>query len=252
MPEDLGSRVALICATFVVASLYSSVGHGGASGYLAVMSLFSVSALVASTTALMLNLVVASIAWFCYMKAGHFRFRFILPFIITSIPAAFLGGAIEIPMLLYNILLSVTLLWAAYRLFKSIKGPESPSKKPSIALCLVCGLVLGFVSGMVGVGGGIFLSPLILLLGWASAKETAAVSSFFIFVNSFSGLVGRFYTHGYFVGTPFIGAIAVALIGAIIGGSLGSFKITPLGLRKLLAVVLFVAAIKLIIKSLQG
>ena len=178
---------------FLVALAYSSVGHGGASGYLAVMSLFSFAPAQMAPSALLLNLLVAGTATVNYWRAGHFSGRLLAPFAAASVPAAFLGGLTAVSFRLYSLLLGVVLVYGAVRLAlpASGSGEESFLRPPRAALALPVGAGIGYLSGIVGVGGGIFFSPLVLLLRWADTKRTAGVSAAFIFVNSAAGLYGH-------------------------------------------------------------
>jgi uncharacterized protein len=235
----------IFVAVFLVAVLYSSVGHGGASGYLAVMALFAIAPEVTRPTALTLNLFVASIATIQYYRAGHFSWQLFFPFALASIPMAFLGGTIRLPTDIYKIVLGVVLVLAAARLALQFKDHEQ-IKEPPFWLALVIGAVLGLVSGLVGVGGGIFLTPLLLLLHWAGAKKAAGVSALFIFVNSAAGLAGA---RGEIPALPadVYYWIAAAVAGGITGSTLGARHFDSLVLRRLLAVVLTVAGLKLIL-----
>lgn len=239
--------LALCELIFLVALAYSSVGHGGASGYLAALTLFSLAASKMVPSALVLNLLVAGMAFVSFARAGHFSRRLLLPFVATSIPAAFLGGLIPVSVRTYSFLLAGALLFAAFRLIYSMGGAESePSyKPPSVAVSLPVGAVLGFVSGMVGVGGGIFLSPLLLLLRWADAKRTAAVSAAFIFLNSAAGLYGHL-SRTQMDWPGMLPLVAAAFSGGLVGSYLGAWRLPSVWLRRILGIVLLVAAFKLV------
>lgn len=237
-------EILIILAVFVVAILYSSVGHGGASGYLAVMALFAVAPEVTRPTALTLNLFVASIAFVQFYRAGHFDWRIFLPFAVGSIPMAFVGGMIHLPTTVYKIILGVCLFLAAIRLALNLKS-ESEIRAPKIWICLLIGAILGFVSGLVGVGGGIFLTPILLLMNWTETKRAAGISALFILVNSISGLAGNYAQVLKLPASVYVWIIA-AIIGGILGATLGSYKFNSLVLRRVLAIGLFVAGAKLI------
>ncbi|HTY39233.1 MAG TPA: sulfite exporter TauE/SafE family protein [Bacteroidota bacterium] len=188
---EIGSFIAIAVLIFFVAALYSSVGHGGASGYLAVLSLFAVPPAVMSSTALMLNILVAGVALFAYLRAGHLSFKLAWPFVVLSIPAAYLGGLIHVSEKTYYLLLASALVFAAYRLALSAARADIKETERSVklAISLPVGASIGFLSGIVGIGGGIFLSPVMILFRWADAKKTSAVAALFIVVNSLA--VGR-------------------------------------------------------------
>ncbi|MFZ5808803.1 MAG: sulfite exporter TauE/SafE family protein [Chloroflexota bacterium] len=228
---------------FVVALLYSSVGFGGASSYLAVMSLFDMPPAFAATIALTLNILVASIAFVNYYRMKYFRWELLWPFLITSIPAAFVGGMIKLGATMYAILLNGVLLYVALRLFlmpnQSHKGGEV-FPLPKIFVALSVGAVLGLISGMIGIGGGIFLSPLIVLAKWGSAKHAAAVSSAFIVINSISGLIGRALGGSLDYGSFGVILIAVGIVGGFLGSYWGSKRLSSRGVQILLGVVLLV------------
>ncbi len=229
---------------FIISFLYSSVGHGGGSGYLAIFHLFDLDPYIASSTALILNLVVSSIAFFNYRR--FFRFSYILPFIVASIPAAYIGGSIQFPAEFIRKLTGIVIFVAGIRMFFNFTVKfrlESLALFPRIALCSFIGGVLGFLAGVIGIGGGIFLSPVLIFLGY-DAKVVASLSAFFIFINSTSGIMARLK----FVSLDLslvIGSVFVVMIGGFIGSYMGSHKLSSRGVKVLLGIVLVVAGIKL-------
>jgi uncharacterized protein len=233
-------------AVFVMATLYSTVGHGGGSGYLAILAIAAIAPEQMRPTALLLNVVVASIATWKFCATGTFRKELFVPLICASAPAAFVGGYIEIPSEIYKPIVGAVLLYAAIRLFIKINRSEQ-TKKPALCFVLAAGAAIGFFSGIIGVGGGIFLSPLVLLLGWTTAKQTAAISAPFILVNSLSGLGGIATDLGGLpVEVDFVAPLAVAVVvGGLLGASFGSKKLGHQGLRTTLGVVLCIASIKM-------
>jgi len=235
----------IILAIFVVAVLYSSVGHGGASGYLAVMALLAVAPEITRPTALILNVFVASIAAFQFYRSGYFSWRTFLPFAVTSIPFAFMGGMIQLPTNAYKMVLGVVLILAAIRLAWKFTGAVEP-REPNILIALLIGAVIGLLSGLVGVGGGIFLTPVLLLMNWAETKRAAGVSALFILVNSISGLLGN-YQQVAKLPTNVWFWIGAAVVGGIIGSTLGSKRFDSLMLRRVLAIVLIFAGVKLVL-----
>lgn len=239
----------IILAIFIVAVLYSSVGHGGASGYLAVMAFVGVMPEITKPTALVLNLFVASIGTYQFWRAGYFRWRVFWPFALTSIPFAFYGGIVQLPTDVYKIVLGGVLCLAAIRLAVKLKNDDNASDPP-IFVGLLLGAAIGLLSGMVGVGGGIFLTPVLLLVRWAETKTAAAVSVLFILVNSFAGLLGNYLlgkgTHILDLPGEVWIWIAAAVVGGLIGSTLGSKKFDSITLRRVLAVVLLFAGVKLI------
>ncbi len=238
------SEILIVLAVFVVAVLYSSVGHGGASGYLGVMAFLAVAPNVTRPTALVLNLFVASIAFIQFYRAKHFDWKIFTPFAAASIPLAFIGGMIQLPTTIYKIILGTVLILAAIRLAINLKS-ESEPRAPKIWICLIIGAILGFVSGLVGVGGGIFLTPLLLLFNWTETKKAAGISALFILVNSIAGLLGNRAQVLELPSTVWIW-IAAAIVGGVIGSTLGSFRFNSLTLRRVLAFGLIIAGAKLI------
>jgi len=231
---------------FVGAALYASVGHGGASSYLAIMGLFSLAPDVMKPTALALNILVASVATFKFYRAGLFSWRLFWPFAVASIPAAFVGGAVMLPARSYKIVVGVVLLYAAVWMFRSAMRPISKeTHPPPLWAALLAGLAIGFLSGLTGVGGGIFLSPLLLSMGWAETRATSGAAAPFILVNSIAGLLGHIASVSQLPpNVPVWGA--AALIGGWIGASYGSKRAPVPVLRQLLSLVLVVAGAKLI------
>ncbi len=232
---------------FAAGLLYSSVGHAGASGYLAAMALFGLAPEVMKPTALMLNILVATIATVQFYQAGYFSWKTFWPFAISSIPFAFMGGAMYLPGSIYKQIVGLVLLFAAYHFFKQRQMAAVNSTKPlPIPAAIIAGAGIGLLSGAVGVGGGIFLTPLILYMGWAGTKQTAAVSATFILMNSISGLAGHLSSMESLPSEIYVWGSA-ALLGGIIGSGLGSRQFANITLYNLLAVVLIIAGVKFIL-----
>ena len=230
----------------LIAVLYASVGHGGASGYIAVMALTGLPPETIRPTALMMNVAVAGIATAQFAGAGHFRWAVLWPFAVAAVPFAWLGGRLPLGAGVFGILVGGVLLLSAARLLWRPK--EAGTTRPlTLAWALPVGAVLGLLSGLVGVGGGIFLTPLLLMAGWARAKVAAAVSAPFILLNSLAGLLGWW---GQGQGWPSPAFLAPLLLAAIVGGSLGGWlgsrRLAPEGIKRALAVVLLVAGLKML------
>ncbi|MEY2924300.1 MAG: hypothetical protein RLZZ337_848 [Bacteroidota bacterium] len=228
----------------LVAFLYASVGHGGASGYLALMALFSFPVGVMKPTALLLNIFVSGISFWFFRKNNHFSWKLFYPFAITSIPMAFLGGYISIDATLYKQILGVFLIIAILRMLNVFGTKQEKQNAPNLFGSLLIGSSIGLLSGMIGIGGGIILSPIIVLLGWGNMKQAAAVSALFIFVNSISGIIGFVSNVGSISAEAWY-FIPVVLVGGSLGALYGSQKFNMATLRYVLAGVLTIAAIKL-------
>ena len=233
---------------FLVAFLYASVGHGGASGYLALMAIFSFSPDVMKPTALLLNLFVSLTAFIQFYRGKHFEWKIFLPFALASVPLSFIGGLIEVDAAIYKTILGVLLLIPVARFLFFAHLEVKQRKEPNIVLSVLIGAAIGFLSGLIGIGGGIILSPVLLLLQWANMKQTAAISALFIFVNSLSGLAGP-WTKGIHFSSDMYGYVAVAFAGGICGAYFGSLKFRSDMLKYLLALVLAVAVYKLLFTS---
>jgi uncharacterized membrane protein YfcA len=233
---------------FLVAFLYSSVGHGGASGYLALMAIFSISPEVMKPTALLLNLFVSMTSFIQFYRGKHFKWNIFLPFAIASIPMAFVGGLIKVNTPVYNKILGLLLIIPIIRFlfFANIQVHEI--RKSNVLVSILIGGAIGFLSGLIGIGGGIILSPVLLLLKWTDMKQTAAISALFIFVNSISGLAGQI-TKGIHFSPDMYGYVAVAFAGGLCGAYLGSIRFGQNVLKYLLAVVLMAASYKLLFTS---
>ena len=230
----------------IVSLLYASIGHGGASGYLALMALFSFSTEIMKPTALLLNLSVAGIAFYHFYKSGNFKSSLFYPFALTSIPFAFFGSMIEINPSFYKKTLGVLLIFAVFKMLNIIKNKKEIQKKIKLWQGLFFGCCIGFFSGMIGIGGGIILTPIILLFHWGNMKEAAAVSALFIWVNSAAGFTGHLIS-GFLVTPQMFVLVGLAIIGGFWGSYWGSKKINELRLRYILAFVLVLASIKLIV-----
>ena len=228
----------------IVAFMYAAVGHGGASGYLAIMALFSFAPEVMKPTALLLNLFVAAISFYHYWKTGHFNKKLFLSFAIASIPLAFAGGMIELDASIYKKVLGVFLIFAILKML-NVFGKESDEiKDVKIWQGMAVGGTVGLFSGLIGIGGGIILSPVILLMHWGRMKEAAAVSALFIWVNSASGMVGQLSSGVTLEPQAFL-LVGIAVIGGFLGAYLGSKKFNNKLLRYLLAFILTISCAKL-------
>jgi len=228
----------------IVSFLYSSIGHGGASGYLALMALFSFAPESMKPTALLLNLFVAGISFYYYYKEGYFNKKLFLSFAIASIPLAYIGGTLDIDASFYKKILAVLLIFAILKML-NVFGKETDNiKDVKLWQGLIIGGIIGFFSGLIGIGGGIILTPVILLLHWGKMKEAAAVSALFIWVNSAAGLTGQLRSGVTLEKESFL-LVVIALIGGVLGGYYGSKKINNQKLRYMLAFVLIIACAKL-------
>jgi uncharacterized membrane protein YfcA len=237
------NSILLIFALFVMAFLYSSVGHGGASGYLAVMALFSVAPAMMKQSALILNLGVSLISFSQFYRKGFFQWRNFWPFAITSIPMSYVGSQWLLSDSTYKKVLAVCLFFAVLRMLFQYRSRENPRVVPIWAGLLI-GSVIGLISGMIGIGGGILLSPIILLFAWGGMKETAAISALFIFVNSSAGLLGVKnwipLDQNYL-----IFMIVASLIGGVLGATWGANYASSKWIKYMLGVVLLIACLKL-------
>jgi hypothetical protein len=230
---------------FLVAFLYASVGHGGASGYLALMALFGIAPEVMKPTALMLNLFVSLTSFIQFYRGKHFKWQIFLPFAIASIPMAYLGGLIHIDGDIYKKILGLLLLIPVIRFWFFSKVDVTEFKPANWVLSLLIGGGIGFLSGLIGIGGGIILSPVLLMLKWTDQKQTAAISALFIFVNSIAGLLGQMQKGIHFSGDMYL-YVAVAFIGGLVGAYFGALRFRQAILKNILASALLVASIKLI------
>ena len=233
------------CLLFVVAFLYASVGHGGASGYLALMALFGIAPEVMKPTALMLNLFVSLTAFLQFYRGKHFSWHIFWPFALASVPLSFAGGMIKVDGVVYKQLLGLLLLIPVARFLFFHKITVTDTRKPNIWLSLMIGAAIGFLSGLIGIGGGIMLSPVLLLLAWTDQKQTAAISALFILVNSLAGLGGQL-TNSVQFSADMITFVAVAFAGGLLGAWMGALRFRQTVLKQVLALVLLVAAVKLL------
>ena len=241
---------ALLAALFFAAAvLYSSVGHGGASGYLAAMGLAGVPAAIMRPTALVMNVAVSSISLYKFARAGGFAWRLFLPFAVTAMPMAFVGGRTQLPVAWFGVLVGIVLLFSAARLFLdavSKRGSSRPARRPPPWwLAFTLGAAIGLLSGLTGVGGGIFLSPLLVLTGWATVRESAAPTAAFILVNSVAGLLGLLSRQPTLPeALPYW--VAAVVVGGFIGATYGSRRLGHKALRLALAAVLLIAGAKML------
>jgi uncharacterized membrane protein YfcA len=237
--------VLFYCLLFIVAFLYASVGHGGASGYLALMAIFAISPAVMKPTALLLNLFVSSTSFIQFYRGGHFKWKAFWPFSLASIPLSFLGGMMVIESSVYKKILGGLLIIPIIRFFFFSNTDPRDIKPTNIPLSLLIGGIIGLLSGMIGIGGGIILSPVLLLLKWADQKQTAAISAAFIFVNSLAGLGGQLIK-GFEFNNHMFTYVGIAFAGGIFGAYFGALKFKQTVLKNVLACVLALAAYKLL------
>jgi len=233
---------------FIVAFLYASVGHGGASGYLALMAIFSVTPAVMRPTALLLNLFVSLTSFIQFYRGGHFKWKIFLPFALASVPFSFVGGMINIDSGIYKTILGILLLFPIARFLFLPNTDPKEMKEAQVLPSLFIGGIIGLLSGMIGIGGGILLSPVLLLLKWTNQKQTAAISALFIFVNSIAGLAGQL-TKGISFNSNMYAYVAVAFVGGLCGAYFGSLKFNQNILKNVLAGVLMLAVYKLLFTS---
>ena len=243
--NDTFTELALAACIFLGAALYSSVGHGGASAYIAIMALFGVAPAVMRPTALVLNIIVSGLGSIRYFREGMFRWRVLWPFLVTAVPMAFIGGGIVLPGEIYKPLVGIVLWLSALRIFwpVELKGVRE-SSDPPIITGLLLGAAIGLLSGLTGTGGGIFLSPILLLMAWSLPKQASGVVSIFILVNSTAGLAGNYSSMNALPETlPVLAGAAIA--GALAGTTFG-IRLPGATITRLLGVVLVIAGAKLI------
>lgn len=237
-----------LLAFFIVATLYSSVGHAGATGYLAVMALLAFSPPEIKPTALILNIFVASIGSFRYIKAGYFNLKLFLWLAAFSFPAAFLGGYIMLDDTIFRIFAGLYLVVSSFLLLQKVlsqKPNHLPLRNLNPTIAAGTGGIIGFFSGLIGMGGGVFLSPLLLLFRWSNARQTSGITSLFILVNSFIALMGHLVAHKQLPGIQVVYLIPV-ILGGLLGSWLGTKKLNPTAIYIILAVILLTAGIKMI------
>jgi uncharacterized protein len=249
---NINSAWLLTSGIFLVAILYSSVGHAGASGYIAVMSLLSLAPASIKPTALALNILVALIGSFQFIRRGNFSWPLFWPFALLAIPGAYIGGYVNLPVVWFKGLLGLVLLYSAWHLimptFKKVPQQSealAPSKQPPLVLAIVIGAAIGFLSGLTGTGGGIFLTPLLLMMNWAKPKVAAGVSVLFILFNSTAGLLGNFASTQA-LPSNITWLLLAAGLGGLVGSTLGSQVIAPQMIKRLLGAVLIIAGLKLV------
>jgi uncharacterized membrane protein YfcA len=232
---------------FLVAALYSSIGHAGASGYLAIMALLSFAPVAIKPTSLVLNILVASIATYKFIKAGYFDRKIFLSFIITAFPMAFLGGYLAIGPQYFKLLAGLFLVVSAMLLIvkEYLKAPTAANGTMPLYWGLGLGAVIGLVSGLIGVGGGIFLSPIIIMANWTTVKKASGIAALFILCNSLAGLAGHFSSLNKIDGNIFYWVVAV-LLGGFIGSHFGTAKFNNRIITYCLFLVLLTAGLKFI------
>ncbi len=252
--ESLTISPYVLAALFlVVAFVYSSVGLGGGSSYTALMAIFGMGTLAIPLITLSLNVVVTSIGSFNFIRYKHARFRLVLPFLVSSIPMAYLGGSLQVPKALFYWLLMISLVFVALRIYvwQDTSISLTLGRAGKVILSLVAGSVLGLVAGIVGIGGGIYLVPLIIILGLGTQKEAAACGAIFIWLNSLAGLASRLQYNAIDV-VSIIPLIIAVLVGGTVGSFMGSAKFSPKTLERILGLVIIVAIFFLTRKVIAG
>lgn len=246
-------NIALLSIIFFMISMaYSSVGLGGGSTYLIVLYLSGLPILIIPPVVLLVNVVVSATAWYRFRSSRFFRFKLILPFTLSSIPAAFLGARFRLNESSLTILLAILLLLVSMRMIlmnSGIRTRTTLSWKQSWVIGLPCGALLGLLAGVIGIGGGIFLGPILIFYGLANAKEAAGACSFFVLFNSASGLISHISKNGVDL-TDFLPLIIAAFIGGIIGSYFGAKKLSPLLLQRVLGLILLIVSIKIFAETI--
>jgi uncharacterized protein len=246
MPDISSTQLLLSLCLFLGAALYTSVGHAGASAYIATMALFGIPAATMRPTALVLNILVASFGAIRFTRAGLFRWRGCWPFIVGAVPMAFLGGYLQLPGHIHKTIIGIVLLLAAARLlWPKPLAVLSDWQDPPITLAIPAGAVIGLLSGLTGTGGGIFLTPLILFMAWSETKTASGISVVFILCNSIAGLLGN-YASLKSLPTELPLYMVAVMLGALVGTQIGIHKFAKEHLLKALGVVLVIAGVKLI------
>lgn len=250
----LASPYFLAALFFIVAFIYSSVGLGGGSSYTALLAIFGISTLAIPMISLSLNLFVSSIGSYNFIRNKHGKMKLIFPFLISSVPMAYLGGSLNLSKEIFYWILLVSLIFVAVRIYfwqnVAIKFNFKQKEKEKVIISIIAGSVLGLIAGIVGIGGGIYLVPLIIVLGLGTEKEAAACGAIFIWLNSFSGLLSRLQYNSIDL-TNFIPLIVAVIIGGTLGSYMGSFKFTPKLMDKILGVVILIAIFLLAKKILS-
>lgn len=245
----MDNNILFYAILFAIAFLYSSVGHGGASGYLALMALYGFAPNVMKPTALMLNLFVSFTSFIYYYRGRFFSRKLFMPLAAASVPMAFIGGLLDVDADIYKKMLAVFLLIpvARFLFFKDIEVDET--KTPKLVWLVIIGGTIGLLSGMLGIGGGVILSPVLLLLAWTNQKQTAAISALFIFVNSMAGLMGQL-SKGIDFSPDMAIYVAIAFAGGLLGSYIGALKLKQQSVKFVLAIVLAMASLKLFLPDL--
>ena len=247
--EDLTISLPLLSLLFsLVAFFYAAVGLGGGSSYTALLAIFGASTMAIPVISLTLNILVTSFGSITFFLKGHTRIRLILPFLLSSIPMAYIGGMLQLPREMFYLLLICSLAFAAYRIYSPVNiTPRQLSPRVQISVALLSGALLGLVAGITGIGGGIYLVPLIILLGLGSAKEAAACGALFIFVNSISGLAARM-SHNHFDLVTVWPLIVCTVLAGITGSLVGAGRLSPRVMQKILGSILIIAVVMLVEK----
>ena len=242
----MNEAVLLPALIFLAALLYSSVGHAGASGYLAAMALFGLAPAEMRPAALVLNIVVATIGTVRFARAGCVRWRLVALFAAASVPCSLLGGRLTLPTDVYRPVVGGILLLSSVRLVLDYPKFDGEPRPVPVPAALLCGAGIGLLSGLTGTGGGIFLSPILLFMRWADTRQTAGVAVAFILANSVSGLVGLL-SKGATLPSELPGWLVAVTAGGLIGSEFGSKRLGNRTLRRLLALVLVIAGLKMIL-----
>lgn len=246
---DVATILLLAVAIFAIAVLFSLVGFGGAPGYLAAMALFGLAPSAMKPAALMLNIFVVSIAAMKYIRAGNFSSALFWPVAITAVPFAFIGGLVNLPVIYYQPIIGIFLLFAAYCFLRKKNNADYQVQRPKKPVVWASGAGLGFFSGLVGVGGGIFLSPLLIFFKWEAIKNVSGIAAAFILITSFAAMLGVFFSSSAPLPDGLLIWIIAAIAGAYVGTEYASQHISDLAIKRLLAAVVLLAGIKMIVSS---